>query len=42
MELIAKVQNAVDWLSENEKLFDEYIKNNREDLRRYQMLTILN
>ena len=42
MELIAKVQNAVDWLSENEELFDEYIKNNREDLRRYQMLTILN
>ena len=42
MELITKVQNAVDWLSENEELFDEYIKNNREDLRRYQMLTILN
>lgn len=42
MELIAKVQNAVDWLSENEGLFNEYIKNNREDLRRYQMLTILN
>lgn len=42
MEMINRVQNAVDFLFEDEKEFEKYTLNNSKDLQKYQRLTVLN
>ena len=41
-ELIARVQKSVDFLVEDQALFDEYLSKKSSELEKYQRLTILN
>lgn len=39
---ISKAQSAVDFLAENGEIFEEYLSQNSQNLKKYQRLTILN
>ena len=41
-ELIVRVQKSVDFLVEDQALFDEYLSKKSSELEKYQRLTILN